>query len=134
MLSHVTLGTGDLARAVAFYGPLMERLGHRLRRHDPDTGWAIWQQPGIARPLFVVMRPFDGAPAAPGNGQMTALLAQDRTTVDDCHRLALAAGGQDAGAPGLRPQYHPDFYGAYVRDPDGNKLCICCHAAPAKDA
>jgi lactoylglutathione lyase len=58
---------------------------------------------------------------------MTALLAPDRATVDRCHRLALANGGVDEGAPGLRPEYHVNYWGAYFRDPDGNKLCVVCH-------
>jgi putative acetyltransferase len=58
---------------------------------------------------------------------MIALSAPDRAAVDRCHRLALTNGGMDEGPPGLRPQYHPDYYGAYFRDPDGNKLCVCCH-------
>jgi len=58
---------------------------------------------------------------------MTASLANDRGTVDLVHAAALAAGGQDDGAPGLRPQYHENYYGAYFRDLDGNKLCVACH-------
>ncbi|WP_242487905.1 VOC family protein [Pseudomonas sp. TH31] len=79
------------------------------------------------RPLFVIGTPFDEHPATPGNGQMIALLAPSREIVSRCHALALANGGSCEGPPGLRPHYHPDYYGAYVRDPDGNKLCVCCH-------
>lgn len=125
MISHMHLGTADLDRAVAFYGPLMAELGLVLKFWEED--WAGWMREGIPRPLFLVGRPFDGGAPAPGNGAMIALLAADRPTVDRCHALALANGGTDEGAPGLRPQYHPHYYGAYVRDPDGNKLCICCH-------
>ncbi len=127
MFSHVHLGTGDLARAVRFYESVLSPLGLVLRRHDPAAGWAIWQAPGAARPLFIVGRPFDGGVASAGNGTMTAFLAPDPAAVDACHRLALAAGGTDEGAPGLRPHYHPHYYGAYFRDLDGNKLCVCCH-------
>ena len=62
-------------------------------------------------------------------GYLVALAAATRAQVDACHRIALAQGGRDEGAPGLRPRYHPDYYGAYFRDPDGNKLCVVCHAA-----
>jgi len=55
------------------------------------------------------------------------LLAPDRKTVDACHALALAHGASCEGSPGLRPQYHPNYYGAYFRDLDGNKLCVCSH-------
>jgi lactoylglutathione lyase len=58
---------------------------------------------------------------------MTAFLAAHRATVDRCHALALAHGGRCEGPPGLRPHYHADYYGAYFRDPDGNKLCVVCH-------
>ena len=53
----------------------------------------------------------------------------DRASVDRCHSAALARGGACEGPPGLRPHYHPNYYGAYFRDPDGNKLCVCCHEA-----
>ena len=72
---------------------------------------------------------------APGNGQMTAFLAADRATVDRAHAVALAQGGHCEGPPGLRPEYHANYYGAYFRDPDGNKLCVACHAeAPVTTA
>jgi len=58
-----------------------------------------------------------------------AFLAADRAMVDAFHAVALAHGGTDEGVPGLRPQYHPNYYGAYVRDPDGNKLQAVCHRA-----
>ena len=58
---------------------------------------------------------------------MAAFLATDRPTVERVHALALQLGGTDEGAPGLRPHYHANYYGAYFRDPDGNKLCVCCH-------
>ena len=61
-------------------------------------------------------------------------LAADRASVDRCHAAAIARGGTDEGAPGLRPQYHPHYYGAYFRDPDGNKLCVCCHDPEDGDA
>lgn len=129
MLSHVHVGIADLPRAFAFYAAIMEELGYVLRFHEPENGWAGWQQAGVPRPLFLIGRPFDGNPASPGNGQMVALLAPTRAAVDRCHARALAAGGSDEGAPGLRPHYHPNYYGAYFRDPDGNKLGVCCHEA-----
>ena len=82
---------------------------------------------GVDRPLFLVGRPFDGNDPSPGNGQMVALLARDRSSVDRTYEWALAHGATDDGAPGLRPHYHPDYYGAYFHDPDRNKICICCH-------
>jgi catechol 2,3-dioxygenase-like lactoylglutathione lyase family enzyme len=83
--------------------------------------WAAWRRPGEAATLWVG-RPYDGRPANRGNGWMAAFAAPSRPAVDAAHAAALAAGGQDEGAPGPRPHFAPDYYGAYVRDPDGNKL------------
>jgi catechol 2,3-dioxygenase-like lactoylglutathione lyase family enzyme len=127
MLSHVFVGISDFERAFSFYSVLMDTLELRLKFRDNDTCWAGWMAAGAPRPLFVIGRPYDGQPATVGNGQMLALLAKDRATVDRVHAAALAHGGACEGPPGLRPQYHPDYYGAYFRDPDGNKLCVCCH-------
>lgn len=129
MLSHVFIGVNDFERAMAFYGPVLARLGLALRFTEAARPWAGWQSPGVARPLFLIGRPFDGQPATPGNGAMNALLAADRPTVDAVHALALRHGGTCEGPPGLRPEYHANYYGAYFRDPDGNKLCVCCHDA-----
>ncbi|MBS7541523.1 VOC family protein [Ancylobacter oerskovii] len=128
MFSHVRIGVSDYERALAFYAPLMEMLGLALKFAEPESRWAGWKPADADRPLFLIGAPFDGT-HDPGNGQMTAFLAPDRATVARWHAFALELGGRDEGAPGLRPHYHPNYYGAYVRDPDGNKLCVCCHAA-----
>lgn len=127
MISHVLIGVNDFNRALTFYQPLMQLLGLDLKFKDLERPWAGWKHPDTPRPLFVVGTPFDGEAATPGNGQMIALLADNRQTVRSAHALALALDGICEGAPGLRPEYHPDFYGAYFRDPEGNKLCVCCH-------
>jgi lactoylglutathione lyase len=127
MFSHVFIGVGDFDRALAFYAPLLAALGLQARFCDRSRPWAGWQLPGQPRPLFLIGAPYDGRPHAAGNGQMTALLAPDRATVDTAYDIALAHGGSGDGAPGLRPDYHAHYYGAYVRDPDGNKLCVVCH-------
>jgi catechol 2,3-dioxygenase-like lactoylglutathione lyase family enzyme len=129
MFSHVFIGVREFERALAFYEPLMAALGIGQRFCDRGRPWAGWQLPGQVRPLFLIGAPLEGEHAA-GNGQMTAFLAPHRAAVDLAHALALAHGGTCAGAPGLRPEYHPDYYGAYFRDPDGNKLCVACHDAP----
>jgi catechol 2,3-dioxygenase-like lactoylglutathione lyase family enzyme len=126
MYSHIFIGINDYERAFAFYRPLAEALGLRLRFADAQKGWAAWNRGDGFRPLLVIGHPFNGEPATPGNGQMTAFLAGTRQTVDTCHRLALDHGGTSEGEPGLRPHYHPDYYGAYFRDPEGNKLCVVC--------
>jgi len=127
MISHVFIGVDDFERAFRFYSPIMQTLGFVLKFREPDYPWAGWMEPGAARPLFLVGRPWDGNAAQPGNGQMVALLAPSRDAVDAAYAAALAHGGTDEGAPGLRPHYHANYYGAYVRDPEGNKLCVCCH-------
>ena len=127
MFSHVFIGVGDFDRALAFYQPLLAALGLEARFCDRSRPWAGWQNPGQPRPLFLIGAPYDGQPHAAGNGQMTALLARDRAAVDAAYDIALAHGGSGDGAPGLRPAYHAHYYGAYVRDPDGNKLCVVCH-------
>lgn len=133
MFSHVFIGIDDFQRALGFYTPLMAELGLRLKFSDAGKPWAGWVGVDAARPLLLIGRPFDGAPA-PGNGQMVALLAPSRASVARCHALALAHGGRCEGAPGLRPEYHADYYGAYFRDPDGNKLCVCRHEAEPAQA
>ena len=61
---------------------------------------------------------------------MVAFLAETRAVVDEAYAVALTSGGTSEGAPGLRPEYHDHYYGAYFRDPDGNKLCVACHVPP----
>ena len=82
------------------------------------------------KPALGIMTPFDGKPATVGNGVMAAIVVDSRDKVDRVYAKAIALGGKDEGAPGWRT---PNFYGAYFRDPDGNKLCIACHA-PAPHA
>jgi catechol 2,3-dioxygenase-like lactoylglutathione lyase family enzyme len=127
MFSHINISVSDFPRAHRFYAPLMAALGLEQRFFEPEQSWAAWQQAAGGRPLLIISVPFNGAPHAAGNGQMVALLAKDRPMVDSVHRLALGQGGSDEGPPGLRPHYHENYYGAYFRDLDGNKLCIVCH-------
>jgi catechol 2,3-dioxygenase-like lactoylglutathione lyase family enzyme len=129
MLSHVFIGITDFRRAFDFYSDVMLALGLDLKFADPTVPWAGWKQPSADRPLLLIGHAFNGEPAAPGNGQMIALLAGNRFIVDHSHAVALAAGGTCEGPPGLRPHYHEHYYGAYFRDPDGNKICVCCHEA-----
>lgn len=129
VISHIFIGVGDFERALHFYGAVLGELGLQQKFIDPQRPWAGWMSPGVARPLFLIGRPYDEQAATAGNGQMTALLAPDRAAVDRAHAAALAQGGTCEGEPGLRPHYHADYYGAYFRDPDGNKLAVCCHDA-----
>ena len=126
MIGYVTVGTNDLERAARFYDPIAAELGvGRMMDFDSFIAWgAMDGAPGIA-----ATKPFDGNEASVGNGTMVALQAKDRDQVRRLYDIALANGGSDEGAPGLRPHYHPNYYGAYVRDPDGNKLQAVCHRA-----
>ncbi|MEZ5701825.1 MAG: VOC family protein [Burkholderiaceae bacterium] len=128
MFSHVFVGVTDFDRALRFYSGIMDALGVELRFCEPEKPWAGWQTPGGPRPLFLIGHPFDGQAHAVGNGQMTAFAAISQAQVDEAYRLALSLGGHDEGAPGMRTHYHADYYGAYFRDPDGNKLCVVCHS------
>lgn len=131
MISHVFIGITDFSRAFPFYSAVMTELGLQLKFKDAARPWAGWMKPDVARPLFLIGTPFNGEPPTPGNGQMVALLAPSRAAVERAYTSAMRHGGVCEGPPGLRPHYHPDYYGAYFRDPDGNKICVCCHDAIA---
>jgi len=129
MFSHVTVGTSKLTRALKFYDAALAPLGIK-RRHTFKiaASYAPADYSGRNDPFWVV-RPYDEQPASAGNGVTVAFDAATRAAVDAFHQAALAAGGSDEGPPGLREHYHPDYYGAYARDPDGNKICVVCHRA-----
>ncbi len=131
MFSHIVIGVVDFDRALGFYESVMSTLGHVLRFCERERPWAGWQGASGGRPYFVIAMPHDGLAHARGNGQMVAFTADRRALVDAAHAAALAAGGMCEGPPGLRPEYHPNYYGAYFRDPDGNKLCVACHEPEA---
>ncbi len=133
MISHVNIGITDFDRAFGFYQAVLGELGLVLKFRDATDCSAAWMAPDTARPLLIICPPFDGHPPSVGNGQMVALLAPSRGAVDRAHATALAHGGGSEGEPGPRPQYHPDYYGAYFRDPDGNKLCACRHYPAGHD-
>lgn len=122
MLLYVTVGTNDLERAGLFYDAVLPSLGYRRQRQDEtEIGYGIEGD----RIRFWVVTPFDREPATYGNGVSIALAAKTRAAVDAFHAAALANGGTDEGAPGLRP-FHAHFYGTWVRDLDGNKLAAVC--------
>ena len=129
MFSHVFVGVADFDRALAFYTPLMEVLGIQPRFCERERPWAGWQSGPEPRPQFMIGRPHNQQTQATGNGQMVAFLAKSRPSVDLAYATALAHGATSEGEPGLRPEYHSNYYGAYFRDLDGNKLCVACHEA-----
>jgi catechol 2,3-dioxygenase-like lactoylglutathione lyase family enzyme len=132
MLTYVYYGTNDLERAIRFYDAALAPLDmRRCVTGDPDwdrisAGWGTYQDGGARELAFWIGIPFNPQPATAGNGSMVAFRARGWRQVDDFHSAALANGGSCEGPPGLRLHYSPDFYVAYVRDPDGNKLAAVC--------
>ena len=129
MFSHVVVGFSDFHRALKFYRGIMPLLGFEERFVEEGRPWAGWQERSEPRPLFLIAKPFDGTAHIAGNGQMTAFMARTRETVDEVFAVAMANGGMPEGSPGIRAQYHDDYYGAYFRDTEGNKICVVCHSA-----
>ena len=126
MIDHLGFPVSDYPRAKAFYAKALAPLDYSLVMEvtqqenggAPAAGFGAGGKPdlwiggegGMNKPLHV------------------AILAKDRATVDAFHQAAIAAGGRDTGAPGIRAHYHPDYYGAFVLDPDGHNIEAVCHA------
>ncbi len=127
MISHVFIGVNNFDLAVEFYSGIMDEMGFRLQFNETEKSWAGWVGPTSPRPLFLIGRPHNNQDATAGNGQMVALLASSREVVERVHARALSSGGICEGKPGPRLHYHPEYYGAYFRDLDGNKICVCYH-------
>lgn len=125
MFLYCTIGSNNLARAKRFFDAALAPLG--IACLETDAGEIGYGHTGGRSELWIV-KPFDGRPASVGNGSMPAFSAPSRAAVDAFHAAGLAAGGSDEGAPGLR-RYGPNFYAAYLRDPDGNKLSAVCDLA-----
>ena len=126
MIAYVTVGVDDLAAAERFYSAFLPALGYALERYHGDLSYILPVKPGQshAMPDFYVKAPFDGKPAAGGNGNMVAFEASNQQQVRDLHAAALAAGGTDEGQPGFRADYGPQFFVSYLRDPQGNKVAL----------
>jgi catechol 2,3-dioxygenase-like lactoylglutathione lyase family enzyme len=123
MLEHVSIGAGDVAASAACYDAVLEPFGYRrMVEFGPAIGY------GSKFPGFWIGDAGDQATASPG--LHIALLAPDRAAVDAFHAAALAHGGTDDGAPGLRPQYHEHYYAAFVLDPTSHKI-EAVHHKPA---
>jgi catechol 2,3-dioxygenase-like lactoylglutathione lyase family enzyme len=119
MLDHISLRVQDHSRAVAFYRAALAPLGYRVLMEYPGAAGL-----GAGMPDFWLM-----TTEQPINPTHVAFSA-DRATVDAFHAAAVAAGGTDNGSPGLRADYHPHYYGAFVRDPEGNNVEVVCHSDP----
>ncbi|KAF1704986.1 VOC family protein [Pseudoxanthomonas kaohsiungensis] len=125
MLDHVGVTVADFARSLAFYRLALAPLGIDVAMEVDSslTGGSAHAGFGSeGKPFFWI-----GDGGAVAAGVHVAFLARSRAAVDAFHRAALAAGGVDNGAPGLRPHYHPNYYGAFVRDPDGHNVEAVCH-------
>jgi catechol 2,3-dioxygenase-like lactoylglutathione lyase family enzyme len=119
MLDHISLRVGDFARAQAFYDAALAPLGVARGMGDGEN-YAGYGTP--QKPFFWIGR------GGGGGAVHVAFTAPDRPTVDAFYAAAMAAGGRDNGGPGLRPDYHPNYYGAFVLDADGNNIEAVCHA------
>ena len=119
MLSHLSLGVADLDRATAFYEAVLAPLGFVCVWRNP-RGSGFGEAGGNDRLALFAQRQSEAR--APGAGFHLCFAAPNRAAVDAFHAAALAAGGGDAGGPGLRPHYGADYYAAFVIDPDGHKL------------
>ena len=118
MIDHMTLKVTDVQRAKRFYAEALKPLGYQILMEFPEgVGLGVGQKPD-----FWIGR---GEPAP--KGIHVAFASPDRRTVDAFHKAALAAGGRDNGAPGIRAHYHPNYYGAFVFDPEGNNIEAVCH-------
>ena len=130
MIHHVSLGVGDYERAKRFYDKVLATLGYgRVYTLDEFNAAAYGPE---GRPTFWVGYPENGEAAGVGTGVHICFSAPSEQAVDSFHQTALDGGGADAGAPGPRPHYGPDYYGAFVRDPDGNKIEAVCFAGQEK--
>jgi catechol 2,3-dioxygenase-like lactoylglutathione lyase family enzyme len=125
MIDHIGVDVTDIAKSRAFYEAALKPLGYRvIQALGPDQGA---DHPivmfGVEAPDFVIAED-----KAPGPGNHIAFHAETRAAVDAFHEAALAAGGRDNGPPGLRPNYSPTYYAAFVYDPDGFNIEAVCHA------
>jgi len=126
MIDHIGFSVSDYARAKAFYEKALAPLGYVLvmevQQDDNDAPAAGFGANG--KPDFWI-----GGEGGLNKPVHVAITAKDRTSVDAFYQAAIAAGAKDNGAPGIRAHYHPNYYGAFVRDADGNNIEAVCHAA-----
>jgi len=121
IFTHICLGSNDLLRARRFYDAVLAPLGIHHQGNFLDQGITY----GHRLAELLILRPLDGAPAQAGNGVTVSFKAPGREAVRAFHAAGLAAGGSDAGKPGPRGAVE-NAYGAYLHDPDGNKICAYC--------
>jgi len=125
MIDHTGITVNDLARSKAFYTAALAPIGYQLLMEFPAAVTGHADVAGFGEPPKPDFWLGSGSPNQPP--LHVAFRAANRQQVDAFHAAALAAGGRDNGAPGLRPHYHPDYYGAFVLDPDGHNIEVVCH-------
>jgi catechol 2,3-dioxygenase-like lactoylglutathione lyase family enzyme len=129
-IDHVSVGVTNMRRSKAFYDAALAPLGMTPVYPVEIGGQLVGVGYGQAnKPSFWIQLPINGKAASMGNGVHIAFHAEKRTDVDGFFLAALEQGGVEDGRPGLRTEYHPTYYGAFVRDPDGNKIEACSHGA-----
>lgn len=126
MLDHIGFSVSDFARAKAFYEKTLAPLGLRIVMSvTKEESGGAYEGAGFgdAKPFFWI-----GSGDALKGRLHVAFAAKDRASVDAFYKAAIAAGGKDNGPPGIRAHYHPNYYGAFVLDPDGHNIEAVCHA------
>ena len=123
MSNYVTVGTSDSAKSNAFYDATLQTIG--WSKHMEHPGWRGYSEGGTGNGFTVwVCTPVNGEPASAGNGSMIGFMVKSCAEVDAFYKAAMLHGGTDEGAPNPRPQYGPNWYAAYMRDPSGNKIGV----------
>ena len=127
MIDHIGLDVTNIARSKAFYAAALAPLGYRVVAEETDGGSTVVMF-GVEGPEFVI-----ADKDRPGEANHVAFRADTRDQVDNFHAAAVAAGGRDNGGPGVRGHYGPNYYAAFVFDPDGFNIETVCHAAAQVD-
>jgi catechol 2,3-dioxygenase-like lactoylglutathione lyase family enzyme len=121
LLDHISIRVSDYDRSQRFYSATLAPLGYELLFEHPISGAGFGRS---GKPDFWIKQ------GPPSPSLHIAFSADDRATVDAFHKAALVAGARDHGGPGVRPEYHPTYYGGFVLDPDGHNIEAVCHKAP----
>jgi catechol 2,3-dioxygenase-like lactoylglutathione lyase family enzyme len=122
MIGYITIGASDSEKSGAFYDAVLGAIGNE--RKFADGGWVGYGPKREDAHSVYVCPPFDKQAASAGNGMMIAFVAPSKDAVNIAYQAGLNAGGSDEGSPGPRPEDSTTFYGAYLRDPTGNKICV----------
>jgi len=122
MIGYITIGAKDTEASGKFYDAVFAAIGNE--RKFSDGGWIGYGRKGKDEQDVYVCPPFNKEPATFGNGMMIAFKTDSKAKVEAAHKAGLAHGGSDEGAPGFRPPEKQSWYGAYLRDPTGNKVCV----------